>query len=130
MNRKVARSFVDAAPQVVLRFELRLLCCNEAQNHILSTRNQAQRLESSGTMRIVFEEKCVHVQRSNEPFCNHVVTTLSKPAAPAISSADVRCNRDAVSRNPRQTGVVAFDCSSEFLVRISAAGLHLLAMAV
>src|SRR5580693_2661277 len=57
VERHVFRRFVDAALEVVRGFELRALCGDQAQHHLLARRHETQRLEPAGPLIVEFEEE-------------------------------------------------------------------------
>src|SRR5260370_31063802 len=57
----VLRGLVDAAPQGVPRFQRARLGGDEAEHHLLVARQQPQRLEATGALRVPFHEGAVDV---------------------------------------------------------------------
>src|SRR5215469_6021990 len=69
-DRHVARSVLDAADQIVWTLDIGDLTAHQPQHHALALRNEAQRLESAGSRRIVFQKEGINAQLTEQLFCN------------------------------------------------------------
>ena len=87
-------------------------------------RHQSQRLEAAGARRIVFQQKIIHVERTEKSFGNRVVGALGVPAAAAVAAADVGRHGDFPARNIFQQRIVAGDGFLELLIRIQTIALQ------
>ena len=79
----------------ILRFKLGVLGGDQAEHDILAARDQAQRLEASGALGIVFQEKGVRIERAEEFFGDGVVAAFGVPAAAAVAAANMKSASDA-----------------------------------
>src|SRR5262249_15519645 len=86
----ILRRLVDSPSQIVGRLELRFLRGHQPQDHRFSAGNQPQGSKSTGSLRIVLEQKCIHFKRVKQLLGDGVVATLGEPAATAIAAANVR----------------------------------------
>src|SRR3954451_22633857 len=119
IERDVARGFVEASLQHGLILEKVRLGRNEAEHDRLALRNEAQRREVAGTLRIVFEEEEFD-RELVEQFLGHgLVASFRVPLAGAIAAAKMHANADA--RDVREHAIGNVDVLVDQRVRLVAA---------
>src|SRR5665213_525798 len=96
IERHVLTGFFDTSLEPVLRLEETPLGGDEPENDHLALGHEAQWLEASGTLVIVFEEEPVDVQLTEEGLGHEVVAALGRPVGLEVTSARVCGDRHAL----------------------------------
>ena len=118
------RRLLDAAPDVVLRLQPSAFRSDQAEHNGLVLRHQAQRLEATSALGVVFHEVAVHVDRIEQRFRYRLVAAGSDERRLKIATAQMHRDRH-VRRDVGDRGVdhASIDCRQLF--RIVAAIRHL-----
>src|SRR5512134_1743881 len=87
LERNEPRRLVDAALELVLRLEPRLLGGDEPEHRGLPRAEVAERLERAGARRVVLDEEPVHVDLPEGDLGHRVVAALGQPRAHVVAAA-------------------------------------------
>jgi len=114
----------DAAPDVVFRLQLSAFRSDQAEYNGLVPRHQAQRLEATSALGVVFHEVAVHVNCIEQRFRHRLVTAGSDERRLKIATAQMHRDRH-IRRDVGNRGVdhASIDCRQLF--RIVATIRHL-----
>src|SRR5262245_58998286 len=89
-QRRVFRRLVDAALDVIFLLQRAALRGYQANHRdLVALRQEAQRLETAGTLGVVFEEIAVEVALAEQPLGHRLVAARGDPGRAVIAAADM-----------------------------------------
>src|SRR5215470_3433252 len=120
LQRGVLARRINATLELVLRFELTALGCDQTEDGHLALGQKTQRFEAAGARAVIFEKIAVHVDFVEDELGDRLVAAVRHPRAGEIAAAKMHAHRhvprpildrgiEELGVGPRQGGRVLAD---------------------
>jgi hypothetical protein len=108
-QRNEARGFINAAREVVRRFQAWQFRADQSEHDGLSFWDESQCLERARAVVVVFEQEAINFKCAEQFFGDRVVAAFRIPLAAIIATAEMDRERNAVAARRAETRIVGFD---------------------
>jgi hypothetical protein len=111
---------MDPFDQIVFAFQRRPFAADQSEHHHFPLWHKSQRLEGTGALIVVFEQKAIDGEFVEKTFGDGIVTPFRVPVTAVVAATEMDCESDAGVAGGREAGIVGVERGGQHLRGIDA----------